>query len=162
MASKEALRVSSMKRRQKLSKTDRTLASLQICQRAFDEVDWKKVKRVNAYVALETLGEVDPEPLIDRLSVEYPKIKVVVSPFRVDAEHPVGEFDVVFVPLVSFDAGCNRIGMGGGWYDGYFAAHPTALKVGLAYAVQEVKDIPISPIDVPMDMIITEKGVCKR
>ncbi len=30
--------------------------------------------------------------------------------------------DIVLVPLVGFDAGCNRIGMGGGFYDRTFAA----------------------------------------
>lgn len=162
MVKKEALRVSRMKRRAELSESERTLASLKICQRLFDEIDWKKIKRINAYVALSTLGEVDPEPLLSRLKVEFPKIKIVVSPFRVDAEHPPGNFDIVLVPLVGFDSHCNRIGMGGGWYDGYFAAHPNSLKIGLAYSLQKVNEIPISPIDVPMDMIVTEKAVFRR
>ena len=27
------------------------------------------------------------------------------------------EFDLMFIPLVAFDSNCNRIGMGGGYYD---------------------------------------------
>ena len=49
---------------------------------------------------------------------------------------------VVLAPLVAFDDGGNRLGMGGGYYDRYFAAHPTALRVGVAHACQRVRRCP--------------------
>lgn len=162
MVTKEALRVASMKRRTQLSPAQQKLASLRICQEVFKLVDWNDVMRLNTYKALASLHEVDPMPLLQRLTKAYPHIELVVSPFHVDAEHPRGEFDVVIVPLVAFDANCNRIGMGGGWYDGYFAAHPNALKIGVAFSTQEVPTIPISPVDVPLDIVVTEKRVFKR
>lgn len=162
MSTKEALRVSSMKRRAEISSSKRTLASLLICQKVFDSVDWQSVTRVNSYQALDSLGEVVPQSLIDRLSLEFPAIEIVVSPFRVDADHPEGEFDIVIVPLVAFDKDCNRIGMGGGWYDGYFAAHPNTKKIGLAFETQKVPAVPISPIDVPLDMVVTETKTYSR
>lgn len=162
MVSKEALRVSAMKRRAQLSESERKLASLQACQRLFDEFDWAKVQRINVYKALHSLSEADPSPLVDRIRAEYPNVEIITSPFRVDAEHPTEIFDIVVVPIVAFDRDCNRVGMGGGWYDGYFAAHPLATKVGLAFETQKVHSVPISPVDVPMDKIVTERTTYAR
>ena len=145
MVTKEALRVATMKRRTQLSPAQRKLASLQMCQEVFKLVDWSKVTRINSYKALESLHEADPVSLLRRISQDYSKIEIVVSPFQLNGAHPEGEFEVVLVPLVAFDSDCNRIGMGGGWYDAYFAAHPGAMKIGIAYSVQEVPVVPVSP-----------------
>jgi 5-formyltetrahydrofolate cyclo-ligase len=74
------------------------------------------------------------------------------------------ELDIVFMPLVGFDARGNRIGMGRGFYDRHFAhrrrhrhwARP--LLVGLAYEVQRVPALPLAPHDVPVDAIVTESS----
>lgn len=162
MVTKDALRVATMKRRIQLSPAERKLASLKICQDVFSIVDWTKVKRVNAYKALQSLHEVDPRSLLAMITKNYPRIEIVVSPFQANAQHPKGEFEVVIVPMVAFDSNCNRIGMGGGWYDGYFAAHANAIKIGVAYSTQEVPVVPISPLDVPMDIVVTEKAIFRR
>ncbi len=65
---------------------------------------------------------------------------------------------VVLAPLVAFDDGGNRLGMGGGYYDRYFAAHPTALRIGVAHACQRVEALPSNPWDVPVDALVTEQG----
>jgi 5-formyltetrahydrofolate cyclo-ligase len=77
------------------------------------------------------------------------------------------ELDVVFMPLVGFDARGNRIGMGRGFYDRHFA-HRLRLThcrrpmlVGLAYAVQQVDALPLSPHDVPVDTIVTESSTLR-
>ena len=73
--------------------------------------------------------------------------------------------DIVFVPLVGFDRRGIRLGMGGGYYDRALAFRRTRaiwhapLLVGLAYALQEVERITPAPHDVPLDLVITEKGV---
>ena len=64
--------------------------------------------------------------------------------------------DLVIVPLLGFDASFNRIGQGGGHYDRYLAAHPSAWRVGLAWEAQRVDAIEAQPWDVPMDAILTE------
>lgn len=162
MVTKEALRIATMKRRTQLSPAQRKLASLQICQTVFDLVNWDNVHRINSYKALQSLHEADPVSLLRRISQEYPKIEIVVSPFQLNGKHPEGEFEVVIVPLVAFDSDGNRIGMGGGWYDSYFAAHPNAKKIGIAYSIQEVPVVPVSPMDVPLDIIVTESQVYRR
>jgi 5-formyltetrahydrofolate cyclo-ligase len=64
--------------------------------------------------------------------------------------------NLIFVPMLGFDAALNRIGQGGGHYDRYLAAHPQALRIGLAWDVQRVDSIEARPWDIPMDAILTE------
>ena len=72
-------------------------------------------------------------------------------------------FDLMFIPLVAFDTNCNRVGMGGGYYDKTlsFVKHIQDTKkpklVGLAYELQKVDQIEKNDWDIPMDVIITEK-----
>ncbi|WP_166209260.1 5-formyltetrahydrofolate cyclo-ligase [Cognatiluteimonas telluris] len=68
------------------------------------------------------------------------------------------QLSLVVVPLVGFDAGCQRLGMGGGWYDRTFAAHTTPpWLVGAAFASQQVERLPIEPWDVALDAVCTER-----
>ena len=75
--------------------------------------------------------------------------------------------DVVFLPLVGFDRRGNRLGMGGGYYDRAFAfrrlrsAWHAPLHNGVAYARQEVEHIAPAAHDVPLDRVITERGVIR-
>jgi 5-formyltetrahydrofolate cyclo-ligase len=75
--------------------------------------------------------------------------------------------DLVFVPLVAFDARCMRLGMGAGFYDRAFAwRHARATwdgprLIGLAYAFQQVPLVPEGPHDVRLDAIVTEQGVVR-
>ena len=73
---------------------------------------------------------------------------------------PRREPDVVLMPLLGFDKHGTRLGYGGGYYDRTLAAmHKTPRLVGLAFAAQELDEIPREPHDVPLDTIITEAGV---
>ncbi|HJT39376.1 MAG TPA: 5-formyltetrahydrofolate cyclo-ligase [Sphingobium sp.] len=64
--------------------------------------------------------------------------------------------DVIFAPLLGFDRAMNRLGQGGGYYDRAFARHPDALRVGLAWSVQEHDALPADPWDLPLNIILTE------
>lgn len=65
--------------------------------------------------------------------------------------------DVIFVPVVGFDRHYNRLGHGKGHFDRALADRPSAFKIGVAWSVQEVPDLPIDPWDVPLDAILTER-----
>jgi 5-formyltetrahydrofolate cyclo-ligase len=65
--------------------------------------------------------------------------------------------DVILTPLVGFDHACNRLGQGQGHYDRAFARFPHALRIGVAWSVQEVEQIPLDPWDIALDAVITEK-----
>ncbi len=75
--------------------------------------------------------------------------------------------DVVFLPLVGFDRRGTRLGMGGGYYDRAFAFRRlravwrAPLLVGIAYALQEVECIAPAAHDVPLDLVLTERGVIR-
>ena len=66
--------------------------------------------------------------------------------------------DVVLAPLVAFDEQGRRLGMGGGYYDRYFTATPTALHVGVAHECQRAPALPATPGDVPLTAVVTENG----
>jgi 5-formyltetrahydrofolate cyclo-ligase len=64
--------------------------------------------------------------------------------------------DVIIAPLLGFDRAMNRLGQGGGYYDRAFARHPDALRIGLAWSVQEHDELPADPWDLPLHAILTE------
>lgn len=74
-----------------------------------------------------------------------------------EAIHPAVAPAIVLAPLVGFDRAGRRIGQGGGFYDRWFAAHPQAMRIGIAWATQEVGAIPDDPWDMPLHAIVTEK-----
>jgi 5-formyltetrahydrofolate cyclo-ligase len=76
------------------------------------------------------------------------------------------QLDTILVPLVGFDADGHRLGMGAGFYDRALRrrldrSRPfrRPLLVGVAYAVQQVERIARAPWDVPLDLVVTERGV---
>ena len=74
------------------------------------------------------------------------------------------EIDLVVTPGAVFDQRGQRIGYGGGFYDGLLKSFHKP-SVALAYAVQMVEEVPtVSGHDQPVDIIITEKGIirCKK
>ncbi|MGE4323764.1 MAG: 5-formyltetrahydrofolate cyclo-ligase [Sphingobium sp.] len=64
--------------------------------------------------------------------------------------------DVIIAPLLGFDRAMNRLGQGGGYYDRAFARHPDAVRIGLAWSVQELDTVPADPWDLPLHMVMTE------
>jgi 5-formyltetrahydrofolate cyclo-ligase len=76
--------------------------------------------------------------------------------------------DLLLVPLVGFDADCNRLGMGGGYYDRTlsYLAHRQHWRrprlIGIAHECQCVAQLPVRPWDVPLDLVITERRVYRR
>src|SRR3954454_21843163 len=68
--------------------------------------------------------------------------------------------DIMLVPLAAFDRQGHRIGYGAGHYD-VTLAHLRKAKaitgIGLAFAVQENKNVPMQPHDVALDYVLTEK-----
>lgn len=66
--------------------------------------------------------------------------------------------DVIFAPLLGFDREMNRLGQGGGYYDRAFARYPDALRIGLAWSVQEYDTLPADPWDLPLHAVLTESA----
>lgn len=73
------------------------------------------------------------------------------------------QIDIVLLPLVAFDSRGYRLGMGGGYYDRYFArrrfgTHARPRLIGIAHGFQQVPLIEPQPWDVRLDAVITEAG----
>jgi 5-formyltetrahydrofolate cyclo-ligase len=77
-------------------------------------------------------------------------------------EAPEVEPDVLLVPLLAFDRNGNRLGYGAGYYDMTIAAlraKKRVVAVGVACAAQEVDEVPTTPRDVRLDLVLTERGM---
>lgn len=76
---------------------------------------------------------------------------------------PATRLDLVILPLVAFDARCHRLGMGGGYYDRALQRRGRRpVLIGAAFALQEVPAVPQQPWDVPLDLVVTERGRRKK
>ena len=67
---------------------------------------------------------------------------------------------LVLTPLLAFDRKGGRLGQGGGHYDRTIAALRAEVAVtiaGLAYAAQEIAEVPTGPYDQSLDWIITDR-----
>jgi len=70
------------------------------------------------------------------------------------------EPDVIVMPLLGFDSRGTRLGYGGGYYDRTLARLSKRPRlIGLAFSAQELPEIPREPHDIPLDAIVTERGV---
>ncbi len=74
------------------------------------------------------------------------------------------ELDLVLAPLVVFDSECNRIGMGGGFYDRSFSFRKnpesrSPILIGIAHELQRVDQIAPQEWDVRLDKVVTDQAV---
>jgi 5-formyltetrahydrofolate cyclo-ligase len=70
--------------------------------------------------------------------------------------------DLLLVPLLAFDRNGNRLGYGAGYYDMTIAAlraQKPVVAVGIAFAAQEVAEVPTTTRDVRLDVVLTEREV---
>ncbi len=68
--------------------------------------------------------------------------------------------DLLLIPLVGFDASGYRLGYGGGYYDRTLAAMTTRpRKIGVGHDLGRLSTIHPQEHDIPMDTIITERGI---
>ena len=176
---KERLRSEGFVRRDALEKEFRKEAAQRITAQALDFPDLQGVTPVGGYWPIRT--EVNPRPLMEALlargqdmalsQILHPHLSwrlwqpgdvLVKGGFGV--REPGPDAPEVFpkallVPLVAFDRRGGRIGYGKGHFDRAIAAleeqHPV-LTIGLAYAVQEIDEVPIEPHDRLLDVVITE------
>jgi 5-formyltetrahydrofolate cyclo-ligase len=67
------------------------------------------------------------------------------------------DINAVLVPGVAFDAAGGRLGRGGGFYDRFLATlGPGARRIGVAFELQIVRQVPTLPHDLHMHEIVTE------
>lgn len=64
---------------------------------------------------------------------------------------------LLFIPLVAFNHRCERLGHGNGYYDRYLK-QTDALKIGVAFSVQQDEELQSFAHDIALDIIITEQA----
>ena len=70
--------------------------------------------------------------------------------------------DILIVPLLAFDRRGHRIGYGAGYYDMTIAAlraNKPVIAAGIAFAIQEIAQVPTTPRDARLDLVLTEREV---
>lgn len=75
------------------------------------------------------------------------------------------DLDLILLPLVGFDAYGHRLGSGAGYYDRAlgFRRRRRCWRgpklIGIAYECQRVAALVARPTDIPLDAVITERGI---
>lgn len=73
------------------------------------------------------------------------------------------EIDLVVLPGLAFDEQGRRLGQGRGYFDRLLKEiKPQVMKVGLAFEVQMVEEVPVEKHDLPVDLVITENRMIWR
>lgn len=74
-------------------------------------------------------------------------------------EVPPETIDLIVIPGIAFDEHGNRIGHGTGYYDRLLKKKNNAHRLGLAFEVQIVENIPTESHDVKVEKIVTEERI---
>jgi 5-formyltetrahydrofolate cyclo-ligase len=186
---KNTLRRALRERRHALSATERRAAAKIITARLATARAFRVAARIACYLPAD--GEVDTAAIIERVHTLGKELFLPVLSridhdrlwfARVQPDTPLRPnrygileprviprllvraptLDLILMPLVGFDAGGHRLGMGGGYYDRSlaFLAHRQHWRrphlVGLAYECQKTSDLPHDPWDIPLDAVVTE------
>jgi 5-formyltetrahydrofolate cyclo-ligase len=91
---------------------------------------------------------------------------LLAGPFQVmepSSDAPLVDPRILLVPLLAFDRAGRRLGYGAGYYDMVLrdlrARGPAPYAIGVAFAAQEVAEVPTGPRDQLLDAMVTEQGV---
>lgn len=104
-------------------------------------------------------GILEPEAFPERAFSEW-----LTNTEKKAGANPESIYLRMLLPGAVFDADGNRIGYGGGFYDRWLAKQEKAIvhydgkleKIGLAYGMQIVEELPAERFDQKVDLVITE------
>ena len=181
---KAALRAEQRRRRQAVAAQSGS-AGEAVAERLIESFPLPSAAVVSGYWPLE--DELDPRPCMTRLAAQghplalprvqgrgrplafhawHPGDLLLAGPFGVmepDPDAPAVRPRVLLVPLLAFDRQGRRLGYGAGYYDLALrelrALGPLPLAIGVAFAAQEVDEVPTGPRDQPLDAVVTERAV---
>jgi 5-formyltetrahydrofolate cyclo-ligase len=180
-ARKADLRRAAVGRRDALPAAERQAAAEAIAARAFP-VPVPAGTIVSGFMPLKS--EINPLPLLRKLadagarlalpvvagkgkplvmrawSFGAPLVAGVWGIREPPADAPEIDPDILLVPLLAFDRRGHRLGYGAGYYDMTITAlraKKPVLAVGIAFAAQEIAEVPVTPRDAPLDLVLTER-----
>jgi 5-formyltetrahydrofolate cyclo-ligase len=177
---KAALRSTALARREALPPDQRQAAGLAIAERGLP-IEVAPGTVVSGFSPMKS--EISPLPLLRRLaeagaslalpavtgrgqplvmrawSFGAPLVSGVWGIREPPADAPELYPDILIVPLLAFDRRGYRLGYGGGYYDRTIARLRTmkpVTAVGIAFAAQQIDEVPTSPRDERLDLVLTE------
>lgn len=176
---KRALRKEILEKRNKLKKEEIIEKSKEIKEKLFLMPDFINAKTVAFYVSFdnevfthsmikELLGKkrilvskvMDNEIIFSEI-INFNELKPgkfgILEPVDIN-KADYNEIDLIIVPGIVFDKKGHRIGYGYGMYD-KLLKKIKCKKIGLAFGMQLIREIPKDEYDVAVDKIITEKEV---
>lgn len=178
---KEALRQAAIARRDALPAPDRQQAAESIAERPFP-VAIAPGAVVSGFMPLKS--EISPLPLMRKLveagaALALPVVAGKGQPLVMRRwafggplasgvwgirepmpDAPAVDPDILIVPLLAFDRRGHRLGYGAGYYDRTIAAlraKKPIVVIGIGYAAQEVDEVPVTPRDERLDLVLTER-----
>jgi 5-formyltetrahydrofolate cyclo-ligase len=182
---KASLRAEALERRAGIPASYAERAADRVAARLADELEIAQGAIVAGYWPLA--GELDPRPAMELLrarghAMALPRLNgrdqplwflawdqgdvLVQGTFKLLEPHPSRPArvpDVVLAPLLAFDRRGGRLGYGKGYYDrtlGHLRSQGRRpLAIGIAFAAQEVEEVPTGPADVLLDGVITETAL---
>ncbi len=123
------------------------------------EQAWRDGKKVAVPVAM-IKGEMYFVPITSFLELKKSRFGVMEPVKGKEEEVVPKETDLFLVPGSVFDQKGNRYGYGGGYYDRYFQQYPYIYKIAVAFSFQVMEfDLQVEAFDIPVDCIVTEKGL---
>jgi 5-formyltetrahydrofolate cyclo-ligase len=180
---KAQLRAETLARRDALPAAERKAAAEAIAARGFP-LDVPRGAIVSGFMPMRS--EINPLPLLKRLAADGATLALPVvagrgkplvmrawefgAPLEAGvwgisqpkADAPEADPDILIVPLAAFDRSGHRIGYGAGYYDmtiNRLRGMKSVVAVGIAYAAQEVPEVPTTPRDARLDLVLTERDV---
>jgi|SRR5262245_9858453 len=180
---KAALRRDALARRDALPREQRAAAAEAIAARPFP-VAIKPGAVVSGFMPMKS--EINPIPLLRKLAdagatLALPVVAgrgkpLIMRAWSVGAPLASGVWgirepkpdapevfpDILIVPLLAFDRRGHRIGYGAGYFDMTIAALRASKPVvaaGIAFAAQEIAEVPTTPRDARLDLVLTEREV---
>jgi 5-formyltetrahydrofolate cyclo-ligase len=180
---KETLRNEALARRDAIPPDQRKAGAEVIAARAFP-VAVPAGAIVSGFMPMKS--EINPLPLLKRLAAQGARLALpvvagrgkplIMRAWEFGAPLSRGQWgirepgadaaevypDIVIAPLAAFDRRGYRIGYGAGYYDMTIAAlraRKPVTAIGVAFAAQEIPDVPAFDYDQRLDFVLTERAV---
>jgi 5-formyltetrahydrofolate cyclo-ligase len=95
----------------------------------------------------------------------HPEMALATGPLGIPypATSPAVTPTVALIPVNGWDQAGHRLGYGGGFFDRTLASRPKRpVAIGVGYEMAKIESIRPQAWDVPMDWMVTERGVYRR
>jgi 5-formyltetrahydrofolate cyclo-ligase len=180
---KAALRASALAKRDAMPAAERQAAAEVITARGLP-VEVKPGTIVSGFMPMKS--EINPLPLLRKLSADGAQLALpcivgrgrplIMRAWKFGDAFKAGQWgirepvpeapevapDILIVPLACFDRAGQRIGFGAGYYDMTIHALRQKKKIvaiGIAFAAQEIAQVPATERDERLDFVLTERDV---